>query len=312
MADSLYSLAKLVTINNENLSGGVAEELLEDAPLVAAMAAQPASNGTDHHWLRYDTADDTVGFRALNDGLDHGSTSDTAVTINLKILDASFTCDVQTARGYPYGVDAFLDREGMRHLKTAFAELERQVINGTGNNAAGFDGMYDQTELSSLASAKTIAGGGTTALTSVLVMNTKDPMVDAAVITGNDGNIQIDPPQLQRVAGGTTGWMGGYFVNIASWYGYQHGSTHSVVRICNLDAGSNSLSDALISQAIAEFPAGRRSPNLIAMNRRSLQQLQSSRTATNTTGFPAPFPQEAFGIPIVVTDQIGLDETAVV
>jgi hypothetical protein len=40
------------------------------------------------------------------------------------------------------------------------------------------------------------------------------------------------------------------------------------------------------------------------MNRRSLRQLQQSRTATNSTGAPAPFPTEAFGVPIVVTDAL--------
>jgi hypothetical protein len=56
------------------------------------------------------------------------------------------------------------------------------------------------------------------------------------------------------------------------------------------------------------FPASR-GPNYVVMNRRSLGQLQRSRTATNPTGAPAPFPQEAFGVPIVVTDQINSTET---
>jgi hypothetical protein len=33
-------------------------------------------------------------------------------------------------------------------------------------------------------------------------------------------------------------------------------------------------------------------------------QLQMSRTATTPTGAPAPYPQEAFGIPIEETDSI--------
>jgi hypothetical protein len=45
-------------------------------------------------------------------------------------------------------------------------------------------------------------------------------------------------------------------------------------------------------------------PTILVMNRRSLKQLQESRTATNATGAPAPFPSEAFGVPILVTDAI--------
>jgi hypothetical protein len=39
--------------------------------------------------------------------------------------------------------------------------------------------------------------------------------------------------------------------------------------------------------------------------------LQASRTATNPTGAPAPFPENAFGIPIVVTDALPIDEATV-
>jgi hypothetical protein len=46
------------------------------------------------------------------------------------------------------------------------------------------------------------------------------------------------------------------------------------------------------------------------MDKTSWYELQSSRTATNPTGAPAPFPTEAFGIPIVVTDSIPEDEAA--
>jgi hypothetical protein len=46
------------------------------------------------------------------------------------------------------------------------------------------------------------------------------------------------------------------------------------------------------------------------MSRTSLFELQASRTATNPTGAPAPFPTEAFGVPIIVTDSIPEDEAA--
>lgn len=51
-------------------------------------------------------------------------------------------------------------------------------------------------------------------------------------------------------------------------------------------------------------------PNYIVMNRRSAAQLRKSRTATNATGAPAPWPTEIEGIPIIVTDAIGNAEAA--
>jgi len=47
------------------------------------------------------------------------------------------------------------------------------------------------------------------------------------------------------------------------------------------------------------------------MGRAQQHRLQTSRTATNPTGFPAPFPQEAFGIPIVVSEALAQNETAI-
>ena len=53
----------------------------------------------------------------------------------------------------------------------------------------------------------------------------------------------------------------------------------------------------------AKFPVGYK-PDVLLMSRRSRMQLQMSRTATTPTGSPAPYPQEAFGVPIQETDSI--------
>ena len=87
------------------------------------------------------------------------------------------------------------------------------------------------------------------------------------------------------------------------------GSVQSTVRLANLDAVAT-LSDDLLSDAIAKFPAGK-APSYLVMNRQSLKQLQQSRTATNPTGAPAPFPTEAYGIPIIATDSITSTEAIV-
>ena len=88
-------------------------------------------------------------------------------------------------------------------------------------------------------------------------------------------------------------------------------SVASVVRIANVtgDAGKGAT-DALISKALALFPASRQ-PNVILMGRRSRNQLQASRTATNPTGAPAPLPEDSFGIGIITTDGIGSVESLI-
>ena len=67
--------------------------------------------------------------------------------------------------------------------------------------------------------------------------------------------------------------------------------------------------DDMISDLLSKFPVGV-VPDYLFMTRRSRKQLQDSRTATNATGAPAPFPEEAFNVPIVLTDSILITETA--
>ncbi len=110
-------------------------------------------------------------------------------------------------------------------------------------------------------------------------------------------------------AGATTGTYPALYTPITGWVGLQIGGAYSVGRICNLTAqAGKTLTDALIAQLIATFPAGK-GPTHLAMNRRSLFQLQAARTATNATGAPAPIPTDSFGIPIIPTDAILSTET---
>jgi hypothetical protein len=111
------------------------------------------------------------------------------------------------------------------------------------------------------------------------------------------------------MAGSSSGMFNAYVTPVQAYLGLQVGSIYSIGRIANLDASANGLTDDKISDALSKFPAARPATHLV-MNRRSLQQLQSSRTATNPTGAPADFPQSAFGVPIVVTDAVGNSETA--
>src|SRR5690606_26656052 len=128
---------------------------------------------------------------------------------------------------------------------------------------------------------------------------------------GRDGEIRIDDTNRQLITdpADATKKFHAYVTQVSAWLGLQIGGARSVGRIANLtaDAGKG-LTDALIAQLIAKFPAGK-GPTHLVMNRRSLSQLQQSRTATNATGAPAPFPSESFGIPIVVTDSIVSTET---
>ena len=304
MADSYITVSELLTINDRNLADINVTDLLDDAPLLARLAADVASNGTQHKYTKETTAP-VVGFRSANTGRENSKSGDT-------LLDASFTVDKAVADAWKNGPEAFIAREAKRHLKAAFFHAEKQIINGTGNEADGFDGLADASTLDALSDTMVIDAGGTTAGTgsSVYLIRTNSDGADCTLITGMDGRIDMGDTVTQAIEDTTNGGrFTGYYTPILGWLGLQIGSAYSVGRIANLteDSGKG-LTDDLVYQALAQFPAARQ-PNLIVMNRRSLRQLRESRTATNATGAPAPRPTDVEGIPIIVTDAITSTET---
>lgn len=303
MADTFITLTDLIEINDRNLADIEVTDLLDDAPLMKALAAATSSNGTKHQYTK-ETGAPIVGFRSANAGRENGASADTLVSIDLHILDASFAIDKAIADAFKGGPEALIAREGKRHLKAAFFKAEQQFLNGTvGGAAAGFSGLADSLVL---ANGMVVNAGGTTAATgsSVYLVRTNADGVDCTAITGEDGQIMLGETVTQQLTDSAGKYYPGYWTPCQTWLGMQIGSAYSVGRIANITADSGkTLTDELIYSALALFPAARQ-PNLIVMNRRSLTQLRNSRTATNATGAPAPRPTEVEGIPIVVTDAI--------
>jgi len=312
MADSLTTLAQLVRLNDKNAAELDVTDLLNDAPLMRALSADVASNGTSHKYNKQVGAP-TVGFRAANAGRFLSSSTDELVTIDLKILDASFMIDKAIADAYRLGPDVYIAREANRHLRSSFFMAEQQFIYGTGNAADGFTGLADA--LGTLGTMVISAGGtgGTEGYSSVWAIRSTSDMNDCTAIIGENGQVIIGETVTTMVQDGSNKTFPGYFTPISSWLGLQIGSAFSVGRLANIDTtvgSSENLTDDLLSMLLETFPATK-PPTMFAMSRKMRGQLQRSRTATNATGAPAPVPTESFGIPIVVTDSISNDENQV-
>jgi hypothetical protein len=92
--------------------------------------------------------------------------------------------------------------------------------------------------------------------------------------------------------------------NFSGYIGCQWSNPLALGRIKKLTADTGKgLTDILLAQLYGKFKAAL-TPDAFVMSKRSLMQLQSSRTTYNPLGLPAPIPGEAFGIPIIVTDSI--------
>lgn len=316
MAATFLALADLVKLNDMNDADIDVSDILDEAPVLARLAATEASNGTVHSYLKETTAP-TVGFRAVNVGRENSDSADTEVTATLQILDASFDVDQMLAKAYKKGgPSAFIAREAARHLKAAMFVYEKQVINGIISPGAsgGFAGLRD---VMVIANAMTYDAAGTTADTgsSLYAVRTGSDMRDVALVAGgvtDAATIEIgETVTIQKTSSAALTYPA-YFTPIQAYLGLQLGSAYSIGRIANLTADSGKgLTDAKIAELLALFPASRQ-PTFMFCNRRSLKQLQASRTATNSTGAPAPFPTEAFGIPLVTTDAITSTEAIIV
>lgn len=306
-ADSFDTLADIALINDRNLSDveGISD-LLDDAPVLQLLAATTASNGTTHKYEKEVTAP-TIGMRSGNEGIEHSKSGDEIVSIDLKFIDPHTRIDSAVARTYtkrPGGVEGYLARKNRRHLKAGFASLEDQIFYGSSAQGVtgGFAGLAQA--LNDLSMETVVDGGGSDNLSSVYFIRTNDDHMDCSAVFGEDGNITIGTPQIQEVTLADGKHQMAYVTEIGAWAGLQIGSKWSVVRLANVE----NLTDNLLSLALEVMP---KPPTFIAMTRKKRGTLQRSRTTYSPIGAPAPIPQEYEGIPIITTDRLRNDETAV-
>jgi len=305
------TLAGMLLLNDARMADIYPNQVLDDAPVIAKATAIPASaGGTLHKYVRRShTAG--AGFRELNTGITNVAERFDDIDCTCKIMDASFTRDVMLADAYRKGRDAYIQKETLAALKAGMYAIENALFSRSVTTA--FKGFAQFSELETTSGAQVLSAGGAGGKSVYLIRWGEDA---TAIVAGNDGKMDFkwdaENPTVVRVTdSGATNVYSAYLVTLAGYFGLQIGSSHDVVRISNLDGTSDDLlTDDLLSTALSMFPASR-PPNMIAMNRTALKELQQSRTATNPTGAPAPFPQEAFGVPITVTDALSTGETTV-
>lgn len=309
MADAFLNLTDLAMVNDKNNHDYGIDDLLQDAPLIEKIQAE-TTDGDTWKYIKQ-TGAPTCGFRSVNDGLENTKSADSEVTDTLKLLDCSFVIDKALADQFRLGPSNYISREALRHIKSGFSTAEIQLIYGagTGGDSDGFVGLEDDPQLNALADDMVNGNGGVAvgAQTSVIAIRTGTDLRDVTMILGMDGNISIGESIVQFIDG-ATGRYPVYATPIFAWMGVQIGGAYSVARLCNVDATAT-LDDDALADLISLFPSGR-GPSMLAMNRTSLAQLRASRTATSLTGVAA-FPEESFGIPIVVTDSINSTEAVV-
>jgi hypothetical protein len=321
MADDFHAIADLIG-DAHDLAPIEVSDLLKTSPLLAALMLEPSSNGTVHKYTK-ETAAPVVGFRSANAGRDMDSSEDTAVSVDLKLLDYTWAVDVAVADAWRKGREAYIAREGARHLRAALMKFEKQLINGqigasdiagASGDAAGFTGFRDAGGINALADTMVVNGGSIVADVNSSVYAVRLAVDGVCGVYKGDG-LPVNLGETRVVpwtvnAGTDNKTFPAYYTPACTWLALQIGGAFDMGRIVNLNATVATLTDDLIAQLLAKFPIGY-GPTHLIMSRRSLRQLQDSRTATTTNGAPAPFPQESFGVPIIVSDAVSDTEELV-
>ena len=307
MADASNTLAYLLNWGSQDVDGIDISDLLQGAPFLAQVFAKESSHNQTHKYLK-ETVTAGSDFRDVNTGVTNSAGQSDLITITLKFLDASFDRDVAIieASGNP---ERYMTSETAKSLRAALSNAEKQFINGTGNDAGGWNGLANA--LGTLGTYVLDGGDATAAsVTSVYAVRSDDAGVAAVVANGGEITVS-DPYQVRVQPDGADASYSAQRVDVHGWMGLQLGSVYDSARLANIGTGaSNTLDDDGISDLLAVAKADMPFTHLV-MNRTARKQLQQSRTATNPTGAPAPFPTEAFGVPIITTDSIVNTETVV-
>ncbi len=300
---AMPTLLDIAKANGSDAVAGLIDETSKATPEIALGGARTIKGINYRTLVR--TALPGVSFRSANEGVTPTKGQYENRLVETYIFDPRWECDKAVADSYEDGAAAYIALEAEAVMAAAMQYLASQFYYGTANDAKGFPGLmaaYDPTTME-------VDAEGSTASTGSSLWAVRFGLKDVTWVWGQDGALALSDVMTARLTDGNAKPYTGYVQEILARPGLQVGNKRCVGRIKDLTADSTKgLTDAKIAQLLAKFPVGL-PPTHFFCSRRSLMQLQSSRTATTATGAPAPIPSEAFGVPIHVTDAITDTET---
>jgi hypothetical protein len=291
------TMLDIAKFNGNDSAVALVEEVITEVPELGLMAARTIP-GTQYKTL-VRTALPVVGFRNAGEGAVQGKSAYAQRMFECFIMNPRWNADKAVADAHPDGAEALIAMEGVGQTAAAGIAVASQFYYGTGTDAKGFPGLANYVD-----STLVIDATGSTASTGSSVWAMKFGPMDVQLVMGGEGTFSLSDVRVGDVLDTNGNPFTAYIQELMSWLGLQVLSRWSVGRIKNLTAqAGKGLTDSLLADLIGAFPVGKR-PDALLMSRRSLTQLQKSRTATNVTGAPAPTPTEYQGIPIVPTEAI--------
>jgi hypothetical protein len=253
------------------------------------------------------TALPTVDFRHANQGVTNTTSSYEEKEVQTFILNAKHYLDKAIADPHPDGPSGLMAIEMAGLVEAAYQKAARCMYYGqntTFGSAKAYPGF-----LAALDSSMTVDAGGTTDNVASSVWAVRWGVRDVAWVMGNEGKIPLSDMDVRDALDASSNPFTAYHQELTNNLGVQVLSKYSIGRIKKLTTETGKgLTDLLLSDLYAKFPVGK-GPNALYMSRRSLMQLQKSRTATSESGKEADMPTNWQGIPIFATDMISETET---
>lgn len=313
MANYMTS-ADIIKCNNSEALVGVIDECIAEGgvPEIGWYQASPVTKNT--YKTLCVTGLPTVNFRDPESDRVFSSASIANKTTALRYIDMSFIIPCAVADECDFGREFAISLQQAASIKAGLFKICQQLYYGSysAGTDEGFNGLLPFIKTANCAVVDT-GNTGITDSTDVLLVTTG--LNACQLAWGSQGKLYESDVYEQLIAStdSTTGNKSGayYFTqNIGGWVGLQITSKWAAGAITNLSgtAGKEGLDDDKLAALISKFPVGALNSNsAFFMNRRSLEQLRKSRTATNGTGAPAPFPTEAFGYRIICTEALAND-----
>lgn len=317
MPDGMINLLDVVKANSPDIIYPIVDEIGQIVPEITGRSANPMitdtpqiASGRTMEGTLYEilvrTALPDVSFRDANQG--------TAVTKSQHEL-RQFRCHTMTPRWSvdsvvvdksKEGLGVLMAREARAHMMSALIHCCKQFYYGTTNDAKGFPGLLSQYDSDNMTHDAEGTGDATSS-----VWGVKFGPEFVQWIFGNNGRFNVPEIRVVDQADEDGNEYTAFLQELVAHIGLQMGNKYGVGRIKNIHASDSgkTLDDDMLAELLSLPPEGYEF-DVLFMNKRSLKQLRASRTATNTSGAPAPFPTEAHGVPIIVTGHITSTETA--
>lgn len=270
---------------------GLTKDYADEAPLLQHIEIMRVA-GVDFK-PPYASSSLPPAYRAAYSGKDYADAGLASTTVELKYVDFSVYADVQIAEAYQGGAEAYLAVQQDRAIAGAMREIQQQFLLGVAhNNTSGSYGYDDFFPCSS--GTYSVTGPETTGstCTEVFALNTNE----CRLLVGRSGELSLGEVRKTTVNDTNGKPFEAYCVAGGAWVGAAFLGTHAGRRLVNIQA--KDVTDAYCASLIEAFGDGFK-PNLFAMNGGAIAGLRRSRTATNPTGAPAPFPEEVYGRRIV-------------